>query len=386
MDELNDIEDQVPPTFEATFAEPTFVEPEQRPVMELLYKMDYERAAHAIGEVERRKAVKYEVSLIGQDTKRWHEAGVFVLAQADRDVLQSAMDGTLPQRMLGDLRNRAQGPRDATAWKDRPDPVIYLNFIADRDGLGLSCDDMELFLDALEIGARLKNDLDGRFTKSGKTLAQGVDYFFNLRGGHGQWTTFLQTVDQESLETVVCSLVTHFRTRIIPATRQAGLKHVMLKAEVGWSMKGYMRFQDHANLAPSSPHALRLAQLVLWHLFPERHFHLHQVVLFEILAEEHAAIGESVASQLCASYTTYGGFNAEQAGLLVQDAEHASGRDWTEIRAYAVDHEHHYFRRMEANIASMKSLYNRELADATAALNDQRAGQRVNGPPPPRPT
>ena len=74
---------------------------------------------------------------------------------------------------------------------------------------------------------------------------------------------------------------------------------------------------------------------------------MHQFVLFEIVREEEAAIAESIASHLAASYCAYGGFNFDQAGVTASKVW-SSGLNWKTVAELALDSG--YFLNLEANL------------------------------------
>jgi hypothetical protein len=85
----------------------------------------------------------------------------------------------------------------------------------------------------------------------------------------------------------------------------------------------------HANIAPVSPHLFRLVQLVAKALWPGDQWQLHQVYVFELLGFSQTPIGESLASTLCGSYASFGGFNFTQAGISASGPLSMGEDDWT---------------------------------------------------------
>ncbi|KAK4890167.1 hypothetical protein LTR27_011159 [Elasticomyces elasticus] len=238
---------------------------------------------------------------------------------ADNRVLRAAVDGTLPQLALGDLKNVVRIPTiGVKGWPGKLDPVIILNFIADKWGLGLTRAEMLRFTYAYEIAAGLRDDPRREYWMNGKDVRTGVcDNFSRLRKGKEN-VDFYDTVKvKDSMITVVERLVAYYRNVLLPAAEAADVDHVMFKAECGWSTKGYEQCELHEMLDESSPAGFRLARLVLVHMFPTRGFEkLHQFVLFEVVTREQSGIGESIGRVMCGSYSkddVAGGFNICQA-------------------------------------------------------------------------
>lgn len=163
-----------------------------------------------------------------------------------------------------------------------------MNWLAGGDGKGLTIPEFERFLDAFEIAAELdeeeNTDMRERINSAYKNV---VDY----RKNSGFYGTF-GNASMENYRESVRQILNAYRTRIIPAAKRAGITHLMFKPEVGWSMYNYDRAKNHRRLTAGTPHAMRLAKLVLDIEFPHRNFHFHQFCLFEIVQEEHAAIGK----------------------------------------------------------------------------------------------
>jgi len=123
--------------------------------------------------------------------------------------------------------------------------------------------------------------------------------------------------------------------------RDANSNHIMLKGEVGWTWCCRQRCYEHRTLT-NSPEVLQLATMVLQHLYRPRGFKLHQFVLFDIVQEDEASVGESIGSQLFTSYATYGGFNVDQAGKSVNRAWQIDGGAWMDRRTQITNTELKY--------------------------------------------
>ncbi|KAK5678637.1 hypothetical protein LTS10_009081 [Elasticomyces elasticus] len=332
-----------------------YVEEWQQRILTEIDRKDYLAVLERIDELEREVAPSYHLSRIGS-SGAWKSHGLFLLMSADIRVLRAAIDGTLPQLALGDLKNAVRKPAiGVKSWQDKLDPVIYLNFIADKWGLGLTRAEMLRFTYAYEIAAGLRDDPRREYWMNGKDVCSGVrDIFNRLRKGKKR-VDFYDTVKvKDSMATIVERLVAYFRDVLLPAAEAADVDHVMFKAECGWSIKGYERCEVHEMLDESSPAGFRLARLVLVHMFPTRGFErLHQFVLFDVVTPEQSGIGESIGHVMCGSYSkddVAGGFNICQAGISVTAAWEIRSDKLREHRATALDRG--YFKKLESNIES----------------------------------
>ncbi|KAI6852116.1 hypothetical protein KC323_g9513, partial [Hortaea werneckii] len=361
----SDISDLTEPEYEDAdlmAVEPIYLPERQREILDALMQKDFFLAIDRIEQAERDTAVDYRNSRIGRG-KAWHDHALFLLAERHPDVLSSMIDLTLPQRYLVDPRfeRLVRIPGNPKTWDGYRDPVIYAQYIADKNGRGLSCADMKLLMGALSAAAGLESDPNGLYTVKGVTIQKGINNQLTQirkKKAHG----FLDEVDKAqqipAMEAVVEEVVKIYTTKIIPEAQKAGIDHVMLRPEVGWSAWGYKRCLHHSNLTNGSPPAFRLAQLVARHLFPTRGFRLHQFILFDVVQDEQAGIGESVGSILMGSYWTDGGWNVEQAGISQTDSWTMTAKDWKEIQSLA---HQKYLTHMEDNINEVKKTYSNEL-------------------------
>ena len=314
-------------------------------------------------EAEKNKAPRPLVSRILSNESSVREFSLFTVAQPANDVIRSVLDNTLPQRALGGLQIRQPSP--LATWHNTPDPVIYLNYLADKNGQGLSCVEFEQFLEAYEMAARLE-PLTDDFDVNGVSLRKGIDAEFSKNRSKAA-RFFDQLSNETTMKTAVQGIVAANRSYVLPAARRQNIDHIMFKAEVGWSYKGYERCGQHARLDITSPDAFRLAQLVARHLHPTRGFRLHQFILLDIVQANQAAIGESIASQLCASYIAYGGFNVEQAGISATGAWQGSSEDWRKVQDKAAQK---YLKHVNDNMSKARELYNQRRADAEVSTFD----------------
>lgn len=143
---------------------PTYMSPEQERMRYAFYDLDYVRLMDEIDRAERDHALEYERSRIHQDID-WEENATLLVAMTKPEVILAVLDGTLPQRTVegGDLHNwytEAHEELEEFEAEDH-DPIIYLNWLADEDGCGLSVSDFRTFLDRLEMAVRVQPDTMG---------------------------------------------------------------------------------------------------------------------------------------------------------------------------------------------------------------------------------
>ena len=341
----------------------TWISKDHKELAELFKEMDYGNALTKIAEMESRTAPNPGATRLSGS--EWENTGLMCLASADTRVLQAVVDLTLPQRVAnGELDKEVRRPAlGSPLWQGKPDPIIYIQFMAGRDGRGLTCAETLKWIDALKIMAGLKPD-DASHDRPGQTLSAGVNLaYWSRRNTHGH-KSFLQSVDKQykPMQTVVSDVAKVYR-EIVAEAEADGLDHIMIRPEVGWAWQGYDRCRAHYTLDESFPPAFRLAQCVLVHLFPTKGFQLYQFVLFDVVGSEGAAVGESVGHQVGASYSrAYGGWNIEQAGIPVAKSGKATTNEWSEFRSSTNGLQ--YLDTIGENLAKVEALYQGQVAAA----------------------
>ncbi|KAK4496890.1 hypothetical protein PRZ48_011339 [Zasmidium cellare] len=361
---------------------PVYLTDHQRAMLECLRSNDIVSLLELVESAEKKNAVNPNSSRIIKNCN-WQAVAVFLVMQPERLALESLLDMTLPQRSINattaglqhtnqTARNLLRRPGNPDQWKGKKDPVIYVNALAGRDGCGLSCAEFDEFLTAMEVGAKMRSDDDGRFEKHGRSLIRGiVELHYKFQNSQFYETLGRDASKKDKALQILQDRVRHFvkyNRAILADARAKGFDHIMLKFEVGWAAKGYSRCQDHKNLAPrgSSPNLMRLAFLVLGNLFPDRGFRFHQFVLFDIGRDIQADVGESVGSQLCCSYDTYGGFNAAQAGISISSAKEMDYRDWMAV--FEDQTRRHCFDNVKPNLERYTAHYKGMFSGADRTL------------------
>ncbi|KAI7362587.1 hypothetical protein KC354_g7170 [Hortaea werneckii] len=353
----------------------TWISKDHKELAELFKEMDYGNALTKIAEMESRTAPNPGATRLSGS--EWENTGLMCLASADTRVLQAVVDLTLPQRVMnGELSKVVREPAIGNPlWKDKADPIIYIQFMADRNGRGLTCAETLQWVDAMEMMAGLK-PLDDSHDRPGRTLTAGVNLAYMDRRATRVYKPFMQSVQNlGSMRTVVSDVAKVYR-EIAAEAEADGLDHIMIRPEVGWAWQGYDRCRAHYTLDESSPPAFRLAQCVLVHLFPKRHFQLHQYVLFDVMSEDGAAVGESLGHQIGASYAkAYGGWNIEQTDISVQKLWSTTNQDWADFRASYNGQK--YQEKIQENLEEITKLYGEHIAAAQEQIALRQAEDDV---------
>lgn len=275
--------------------------------------------------------------------KGWDHDALFLLSQLGPYVLSAIVDGTIVQRHIHDrtFRELIKKP-DRRPSKDKFEPFVYINCIADKDGLGLSPNDYELYLDALQFAADFEPS-DGQITKTNnakfnhpvnrRPMEQSIERLYqnDRQGGTVSFTNTTGTKFKEQ----VLNYVAANRARLDLAISE-GVTNITPSFETGWSIYGSLRCTHHFKRDKSSPDHFRLAQLILLHLFPNRGFQLHQYILFHVFEVNQAPIGESIGTLLCGGYAKDGGFNSVAAGVQVTDVVKPVTTQWLQHRTSEV--------------------------------------------------
>ncbi len=130
---------------------PTHVEPEQKAMSAFIRNFDYPGLVSQIESAESNKAVKLNQSRLQGE---WKKDAIHLLAQLKPDILQSILDNTLPQRANRGSSTRIREVATNRTTTDKTlDPVIYINYLADKYGQGMTFKQFRLFLDALGCAA-----------------------------------------------------------------------------------------------------------------------------------------------------------------------------------------------------------------------------------------
>ncbi|KAF2170487.1 hypothetical protein M409DRAFT_19308 [Zasmidium cellare ATCC 36951] len=381
---ITDVEDDV----QTHEIRPVYLTDHQRKLLKFYQSGDIVGLLKAIGKAEKRSAMSEKSSRL-LNTNLWPTVATYLLMQPAQPPLESLLDMTLPQRSVkarGDQlhhTNRTPAgclrrPGRPDQWKGKKDPVVYVQSLADRDGCGLTCDEFERFLDAMIVGAKIKEDENGNFVVRNRSLVLGVvQGHYRYQNKHFYESLGKNTDNSLQILQERVSEFVKVNRQILADAREQELDHIMPKFEVGWSGKGYQRCEDHRKLIPlgGSPNLMRLAILVLQHLHHDRDFQYHQFVLFDVIRDVQAEVGESLASQLCCSYETYGGFNAAQAGASVLSAKEMEYRDWAEVERDTT--RQNFLGNVKENLRRMEELYEEELSRDAEYHKRQKVESRL---------
>lgn len=324
-----------------------------RPIVKTYVSEEQERMLQAFGddgedpnfgaliktilEIEKDKAPKPDISrLLGLEYAPNVMTGL--LWQRSPKEIRCILRNELPQEMRGSLLGEMRRPAVVDSGNGY-DPVIYDNFIVDKNFLGVPIAEYDKFLTAVEMAAGLDVPHQRNQGLDAATVVSGVRTIYRTIRGLSRDADFFKEFSNEELRDNARSWVAHHRGTVLPRAEQQQVSHITTPAEVGLSSKGYKRCGVHRNLEPGSPHLFRLVQLVLRGLFPSHGFHLEQVYLFELIQEGQGEIGESMGTILSAGYGSMGGLNFEQAGISQTGLTTMNLDHWKAVAAAAKPNE-----------------------------------------------
>lgn len=287
-------------------------------------------------EIENEKAIKPDCSrLLGLS----HAPAVMtnLLWQRSPDEIRSFLRNDIPQQLQGSLLGALRRPaHDYTG--DSYDPVIYNNFIVDKDFLGVPTVVYDKLLTAVEMAAFIDVPAHRDFDMIPEVVRDEVKAKYReIRSRYRKlpWivpgSDFYSEFSHEELKKNALSWVSYNRRIVLPRAKEQQISHIAIPAEAGLSSKGYSRCKVHRYLEPGSPHLFRLVQMILTVMAPRHGFHLEQVYIFDLVQEGQGEIGESMASIISASYVTMGGLNFEQAGLSQSGLTEMNLNHWKQV-------------------------------------------------------
>jgi hypothetical protein len=200
---------------------------------------------------------------------------------------------------------------------------IYVNYLLDPRGHGLTVDEYEEFVDGMICC------IENRIMQSPRLGPCDIDqaatrYFRNFTG---RTTSEIPAMRKSCAKPANLQYFKTTQAALIAAARAQSATEIRLAGEAGFSIDVHDRCCDHEELKGSA-NFFRLARCVLNALWPQRNFILHSVYLFQAFNFEHVEYGEGVATHLVGGYPAYGGFNYTQAGMQVQSAKTLGHKKW----------------------------------------------------------
>ncbi|KFY32568.1 hypothetical protein V493_00074 [Pseudogymnoascus sp. VKM F-4281 (FW-2241)] len=226
-----------------------------------------------------------------------------VLTMMDRGILLAIIDGTLPRRSLTDLQQAVRQERNI------PDaiPGIYVNYVADKNGIHPTKKDITSIVEAMEKYIDEFEDV--------KVFSRVIDYIFKPRDP----------------------------AQVLLSGEPDGPIRGGI-SEVGFSINITSRLLNHKKHQESQG-VMTLFDACGQHLFPDR-YAIQGFPVVRVVNPLVVDMAESLISRLASSYVTWGwGFNANQAGASVQGVNSLSilqastdqnGKDsWATIEAEA---------------------------------------------------
>lgn len=251
----------------AAAVEPAHVMPHQRNMLHAFDdddNIDWYRLLAAIHDAEDDIAPERNASRIfSRDT--WNQQVLPLLLQLEPDVLRAIIDNTFPQRWQRDMWGVLRDPADVTEGYD---PVIYVNYLADKFGKGVDVGDVEEFHRALMVAVGLEGSQaeQDHLRKSMDDTWQKMPTISKK----SKAKPFTALLDNKSSLAETVERYVDAQAEVISVASQQNVSHIAIHGEVGWSSEGYKRCKTHQDLDPqSSLPILMLVHVVLRTLFPK---------------------------------------------------------------------------------------------------------------------
>lgn len=348
--------------------EPTLITTAQEQMINAFNGADYEMLLTTMFRMEQQNAPDWNNSEFNIRQTDWKHDALSLLLELRRDVLVSILDNTFPQRALGDLRGELRDP--ATSNKS-VDPLIYINYIADRDGRGIPTAEFPKFLATLEVAAGLPCADAALYELEQRAVRANMDHAYRqFHKFNNKRLPFFATIlskQANALQNSTRSYVAQQRIRYTEAVRQ-GVSHIAFHGEVGLSRNGNDRCKDHKKMYITlTPPLLAVLQIAARTMFPQKGFQLYQYVLFRVFKASQLKIGESVGSQVGASYITCGGINSAQAGVQ-GDADDLKTSQWDDICDNMIARGD--VRHVEKNLEEYHAYLDRRIAEENRRIRN----------------
>ncbi|KAG9525486.1 hypothetical protein KCU93_g5896, partial [Aureobasidium melanogenum] len=266
--------------------------------------------------------------LTSRKRSTYTESALFLLSQIPNDALEAILNNTLVEKCLSQrLRLRQWQKIDFnTVHSEQNEPGIYVNYLADEEGKGPSIRNYETFVDNVYSALLGRNQ-----TTSFPNLIQRIDEAH--RKLSGKQTSLMDEVLEKKAASRedMARVFRRAQLGLIKVAKEQKATTISIPAEVGWAKNMNKRVKQHRKFE-SSPYLFRIAQCVLSMMFDQpnapRKYQMYSICIFRAFSWEHAEIGESLASNLLASYGKYGGWNFTQAGISIKSSRTNDAEKW----------------------------------------------------------
>lgn len=292
---------------------------------------DYDALVEKMMEIETDTAPKPNVSrILHRDNDEIKIQILMLLSHLEHKDLRSILDNTLPSQWRKGTSSRMTEPHPGRIG-NALDPVVYVNYIVDKNDHPLDIPRLPVLLDALETAVGITSS-----TTIGKKAYSTTDLERRLNDAYGKglnvnFFTHGSKIKMNELRNQVKDFVKYYRDTVLPAATSKGYHFIQFPGEVGISNEGSGRCEAHASLDTSSPHLFRLVQLVLRILWHAEGWHLRQIFLFQLQTAQQADVGETIGSIMCSAYNSTGGFNFEQPGISQTGIAAIKANEWKDI-------------------------------------------------------
>lgn len=280
--------------------------PEQRELLHAFENGSFLGLLHRITRSDNRHCpAVHESRIADRNNPMWKRDGAFLLIQRKQETIKAMLDNSLPYRCKRDMHTAVRIISTRTG-PSKPDPTVYVNWLTKSTGDGWTVDEYKLFLDKMEeyAGDSCPKELDDKIEAMYKSRK-----LKNVKG------TFKETIDRKQLKTHVTTFVQINRDEVLREAVKMNVEQMFPRPEAGWPNDTPLRAHQHKLISKRSLPAFWLARCIIGAMFPNQGVKMMQFVLFDVMREEEAAIGESIAARLVAGYAHYGGFNFETTGI-----------------------------------------------------------------------
>lgn len=268
----------------------------------------YHRLFRTISSYERKSAPNSNASRLLHLSEA-HTLAVVMLAQLDIQVLEAFLMNPLPEESIKHPDRYQHTLVSKPSNDSKEQPGIYANYYAKPDGTGRTKAEYELFPFGINFACGFSDDPRNQLVRGGHQLTNSAGRLYRAVDGESEG----DLVD-DRVEYAFRGVLNVNRRRVRPHFDASGATQILPRAEVGWTTEMYTRCHEHQHFV-LTPGIFALAGCVLLHLFADQDVHMMSRVLFYVVNSEQAANGESIGSQICASYQAYGGFNMAQARI-----------------------------------------------------------------------
>jgi len=214
------------------------------------------------------------------DTPVMVEHSIVLMAQIPPLMLESILNNTLVEKFKAGtilMKDWNMIPRSV---KQPREPAIYLNYYSAPDGSGLTIQEYEEYIQAMNDAIQ-----GNKISVNGIDIVAEVNRYYKARTN--EKGSFL-TVHKNSLRGNLSDLM-KYQQRVVRAAKAQGCTEIRFPGEVGWAINTDSRVRVHHKLKGSAD-MFRLTMCVVSVLWPLKAFELTSFCLFRVVRWNHAEI------------------------------------------------------------------------------------------------